>query len=153
GSSGHWLASGISPALSVGDSVTARQTANGVQSEPADAVVVVAAPPVLTAVEPRSGTQGQTNVAMTITGQDTHFTQGTTTVSLGGAGVGVTAVSVSSETTLSANVSIALNAAAASRTVTVTTGTEVAALPNGFTVLAATNQAPAITITPNWSVT
>ena len=47
---GQWTVVGLSPALAVGDSVTARQTVNGVQSDPSTAVIVVSGTPVLTSI-------------------------------------------------------------------------------------------------------
>ena len=47
---GLWTAPGLSPAVAVGDSVTARQTVNGVQSDPSAAVIVIAGTPVLTSI-------------------------------------------------------------------------------------------------------
>jgi uncharacterized protein YjdB len=47
---GQWTAAGLSPAVAVGDSVTARQTVNGVQSDSSAAVIVIAGTPVLTSI-------------------------------------------------------------------------------------------------------
>ncbi len=44
---------------------------------------VTAAAPVLTLVNPNTGQQGQQNLSVSITGQNTHFVQGTTTASFG----------------------------------------------------------------------
>ena len=86
----------------------------------------------LNSVTPNTGVQGQTlNVA--ITGQNTHFSQGTTGVSFG-ADVTANSVTVTSATTLTANVSIGNSATLGSRTVTVTTGAEAVSLASGFTV-------------------
>ena len=71
--SGEWSAPGLAPALALNDAVTARQTANGVQSDESATVVVSAGTPVLTSVQPAVGTQGQQNLNVVITGQFTHF--------------------------------------------------------------------------------
>ena len=109
--------------------------------------------PVITLVSPNSSPQGLQNLSVNITGQFTHFAQGTTTVSLGGAGVTVNSVSITSSTALTANISIVLNAATGNRTLTVTTGGEIVSLANAFTVQQSVNQAPVITIAPTWSLT
>ena len=94
---------------------------------------VLAGTPALSSVAPSSGQQGQQNLPITVTGQFTHFAQGTTQVSFG-TGVVVAALTVTSPTSLSATVNIDPAATVGSRTVTVTTGTEVVTLANGFTI-------------------
>ena len=114
-----------------------RLTGNDSQlSSTSDLTVTVQPPsgaPLLTSVVPNAGQQGQSGLAVTITGQNTQFIQGTTTASFG-AGITVDNVTVTSATSLTAVISIAANAALGGRTVTVTTGTESASLSNGFTV-------------------
>ena len=97
---------------------------------------VLAGTPILTSMVPATGSQGQT-LTSTITGQFTHWAQGTTQVSLG-AGITVTSVTVSSATSLSVQLSIDPAAAVGVRPLTVTTGTEVVTASNVFTVQAAT---------------
>jgi len=92
--------------------------------------------PILTSLVPAGGQQGQT-LSVSITGQFTHFTQGTTQVTLG-AGVTVSNITVSSTTSLTAQLVIDPAAAVGTRTLTVTTGTEVVSVPNVFTVQQAT---------------
>ena len=92
--------------------------------------------PVIQSVIPATGQLGQ-SLPITITGQFTHFAQGTSQVSFG-SGITVNSVSVASVTSLTAQISITPGAALGLRTVTVTTGSEVASLPNGFTVEAGT---------------
>ena len=104
--------------------------------------------PVITLVNPNYGQQGQINLSVTITGQFTHWLQGTTTASFG-AGITVNSVTVAGATSLTANLSMATGAAMGPRTVTVTTGTEVASLAGGFVVSAAVNQAPTVSAGPN----
>jgi hypothetical protein len=102
--------------------------------------------PVLTTVSPNTGAQGQSNLSVALTGQFTHWVQGTTTASFG-SGITVNSLTVSSATTATAVVSISATATAGANTVTVTTGTEVESLTNGFTV---TNGTPVLkTVSPN----
>src|SRR5207237_985219 len=77
------------------------------------------------------------NLTVTLTGQFTHFTQGTSTANFG-AGVSVATLSVNSLTGATAILNIDPAAALGTRNVTVTTGTEVVTLNNGFTVNAGT---------------
>jgi RHS repeat-associated protein len=109
--------------------------------------------PVITQISPNSGPQGIQNLSVQITGQFTHFAQGTTQVSFGTGGVTVNSVSVTNAGSLTANISIALNQTAGSLTVTVTTGAEIVSLQSGFLVQPAVNQPPVITIAPTWSDT
>ena len=88
--------------------------------------------PVVVAVSPAAGSQGQT-VTVTIEGQNTNFAAGTTQVSAV-AGITVTNVNVTSATTLTAQFTIDAGAAPGPRSLIVTTGSEEAALPNGLVV-------------------
>jgi len=88
--------------------------------------------PVVTSVSPNSGTPGAT-VNVTITGANTHFVQGTTAVA-SGAAITAQNVTVTSSTSLTAQLVVAANAKIGPATLVVTTGTEEAALPNGFTI-------------------
>src|SRR5207253_1339932 len=100
----------------------------------------------LTQINPNTGQQGQQNLSVAITGQFTHFVQGTTTASFG-AGITVASLTVSSATGATAVLNIDPAAATGTRNVTLTTNAEVAALANGFGVTAGT---PAITqVNPN----
>jgi alpha-D-ribose 1-methylphosphonate 5-triphosphate synthase subunit PhnH len=102
--------------------------------------------PVLTQVNPNTGQQGQQNLSVTLTGQFTHFVQGTSVASFG-AGITVVSVTVSSATSAVALLNVAATAAAGTRNVSVTTGAEVVTLTNGFTV---TNGTPVLTlVNPN----
>lgn len=109
--------------------------------------------PAVITVTPNSGSQGQQNLNVVITGLFTNFVQGTSQVSFAGTAVTVNSVTVISATSLTANISIATNAAAAPRSVTVTTGGQVATLANAFVVNTGVNQPPVITIAPTWSIT
>jgi hypothetical protein len=100
--------------------------------------------PVVTTVAPGSGHQGQTLASVAITGQNTHFAQGTTAASFG-AGITVNSLTVGSSTAATASIVIAGNAAPGPRDVTMTTGAEVATGSGAFAVTAAY---PA-SVTPN----
>ena len=102
---------------------------------------VTAGTPVVVTVNPNSGQQGQQNLSVALTGQYTHWAQGTTTASFG-AGITVASLTVNSPTSATAIVNIDPAATLGASTVTLTTGTEIATLNNGFTVTAGT---PAIT--------
>jgi len=88
---------------------------------------------VVTGVSPSSGAVN-TVVSVTITGQNTNFLQGTTTVSAGPS-ILVTAINVTSSTSLTAQFSIPSNAAAEPVSVIALTGPEEDVGPNLFTVI------------------
>jgi RHS repeat-associated protein len=98
-----------------------------------DSTLITANPPALTTVNPNSGQLGQTNESVNLTGQLTHWLQGTTTVSFG-AGITVASLTVNSPGTATAVLNIDPAAATGARDVTVTTGAEVVSLVNAFTV-------------------
>jgi uncharacterized repeat protein (TIGR01451 family) len=98
--------------------------------------------PAITSLTPGGGEQGQQNLSVTVTGQLTSWTQGTTTASFG-AGITVKSLTVNSTASATAVVNIDPAAALGPRTVTLTTGSEVASLANGFTV----NPSPDLTVT------
>src|SRR5207245_1589335 len=98
-------------------------------------IALLGAVPTLLSISPSAGQQGQQNLSVTITGQLTHFVQGTTTASLG-AGITVSSLMVNSATSATAVLDIDLTAPAGTRTVALTTGSEIVSLPNGFTVIA-----------------
>jgi RHS repeat-associated protein len=91
--------------------------------------------PAITNVNPNTGQRGQTNLSVAITGQFTHFAQGTTQVSFG-SDITVNGVTVASATSLTVNITIPATANLGAHTVTVTTGAEIAALTGGFMVTA-----------------
>ena len=102
--------------------------------------------PLLTTVNPNTGQQGQQNLSVTLTGQSTHWVQGTTTTSFG-AGITVVSLTVGSATTAMAVLNIDPAATVGPRNVTLTTGTEAVTLANGFAV---TNSTPVLTtVNPN----
>jgi uncharacterized repeat protein (TIGR01451 family) len=90
--------------------------------------------PFLAQVNPNAAQQGTLNLPVALIAQNTHFVQGTTTVSFG-AGVTVVSVTVNSASTATAVISIDPAATPGTRDVTATTGTEVVTLKGGFTVL------------------
>jgi RHS repeat-associated protein len=103
----------------------------------------------ITYVRPNAGQQGQTNLAVTITGQFTHFAQGTSTVSFG-PDISVNSLTVVSATSLTATITVPATAVLGEHTVTVTTGNEIASLANGFTVSCAPpTQPPTVSAGPN----
>ncbi len=102
--------------------------------------------PVLTRVNANTASQAQQNLSVALTGQFTHFVQGTSVASFG-AGISVASVTVNSASSATAVLNIAANADLGARDVTVSTGTEVVTLPSGFTV---TDGAPVLTqVNPN----
>ncbi len=105
--------------------------------------------PLLTQVNPNTGVQGQQNLSVALTGQFSHFVQGTTTASFG-TGITVASLTISSATSATAVLNISATAAAGARNVSLTTGGEVVTLTNGFTV---TNGTPVLTqVNPNTGV-
>ena len=107
---------------------------------------VGAGTPVITQVNPNTGQQGQTNLNVAITGQYTHFVQGTTTASFG-AGITINSVTVSSATAATVNLTVATSATLGSRTVTMVTGSESVLAVNAFQVTA--SNATIVSVTPN----
>jgi hypothetical protein len=110
----------------------------GLTVTPIGAIPVQLVPPTITSVDPAStrinvGSGGYI-LSVTVNGKGTHFRQGVTKADFG-PGTTVNGVSVDSPEKLSASVQIALPGAASTNTVTVTTGSEVAKLENGFTLV------------------
>src|SRR5439155_17908659 len=99
--------------------------------------------PTLLSVSPNLGAPGQANIPVTITGQNTHFTNASA-IDVG-PGITVGNVAATDATHLTAQLTIAASATVGSRTLRVTTGEEVVSLPNAFTVLSG----PTITATPD----
>jgi hypothetical protein len=96
---------------------------------------VSAGAPVLSIVSPPTGHQGDTHLSVSLSGLYTNFINGTSTATFG-AGITVNWLRVTSATSATADITISQTATIGSRTVTVTTGTEVATLIGGFSVLA-----------------
>jgi len=87
-------------------------------------------------LSPASGNAGQT-VTVTVTGSGTHFAQGVTTMGFGSGDVVVDSITVNSATSLTATVTVLRNPESTSYPVTAVTGQEVAYLPSGFSIAAA----------------
>src|SRR5271166_1076897 len=103
--------------------------------------VTTSGTPTILSIAPNSSLAG-VSLAVTITAQNTHFVNGTTTANFGpgiAVGTGVSGafgpVTVTSATTATAQLTIAANAPLASRTVSVKTNTEQESLINGFSVV------------------
>jgi len=88
--------------------------------------------PAITHAAPNGATRGQ-GVTVTLTGVNTHFVQGVTQVTAA-PGILVSGISVASATSLSVSLAVPSNLSPGPSTLVVTTGTEEAALPNGFLV-------------------
>jgi hypothetical protein len=139
------VAINIDPAATVG-ARNVTLTSNAEVVTLANSFTVAAGNPALTQGTPNTGQQGQQNLAVTITGQYTHFSQGVTTVTFG-SGITVVAVTVHSATSLTALVNIDPAAATGIRSMTLTTSSEVVTLANSFTVTPGT---PALSfLSPN----
>src|SRR5207249_4690844 len=121
--------------------------ATGVQQATLAVGFTVQAPTaILSSVLPNGGQQGQQNLPVAITGQFTHFAQGTAMASFG-AGITVASLTVNSAISATAALNIDPAATVGARNVTLTTGTEAATLANGFTIGAGT---PVLTqVNPN----
>ena len=102
----------------------------------APTVTVPVVVPALLSVTANSGQQGRQNISVAITGQFTHFSQGTTTANFG-TGITVTSLTVNSATSATAVLNVTADAALGATNVTMTSGLEVATLTNGFTVTTA----------------
>lgn len=137
----------LTVAVAAATGIRSVTVATGVQSATADLFSIVSSSTLLS-INPSTGTQGQSAITVTITGQFTSFVQGTSTVSFG-AGITVASLTVNSPTSATAVLNIDPAAATGARNVTVTTGGEVVTLNNGFAVTAGS---PVITqVCPNGS--
>lgn len=110
-------------------------TTNGQTQTLSNGFNVTAGTPIITQINPNIGTPGNT-VSVTITGQYTNWTNGTTTASFG-PNVTVNSVTVSNPTTLTASITIPSAAPLGPVDVTTTTNAEVETIAGGFTVQAA----------------
>ena len=111
-------------------SVALRGTLQRARSASATVQVVT---PALSQVSPNSARQGQQNLSVTITGQNTHFSQGTTTADFG-PGITVASVTVNSATSATAVLTTGAGAKLGANDVTLTSGLESATLAGAFTV-------------------
>jgi RHS repeat-associated protein len=124
----------IDPAATPGPRDVTLTTGTEVDTLASGFSVVAVNAPSLTTISPNYGPQGLSG-PVGIVGQNTHFAQGATTLDFG-PGITVSKIVVGCLTCLNATLSIDPNAALGPRNVTATTGTEVATLANGFTVIA-----------------
>ena len=136
----------IAAAATVGARNVTLKTRSEVVVAQAAFTVTSTGTPVITQVNPNTGQQGQSNLNVAVSGQYTHFVQGTTTASFG-AGITLNSVTVADSTHVTVNLSVDAMATLGNRNVTLTTGSEVVTLSNGFAVGAGT---PVITqVNPN----
>jgi len=126
---------------------TVTLTTGGETASLVNGFAVVAGTPHVLTVNPSSGHQGDTADTITITGQSTHWQQGTTVADFG-QGITVSSLTINSTTSATAVISIATTTPAGNRTVTLTTGSEFAAsASNAFVVQLGI---PAATLNPNF---
>jgi hypothetical protein len=88
--------------------------------------------PTLSQVSPNSGKLGQQGLPITVNGQNTHFSQGTTTADFG-PGVTVASVTVNSANSATAVLNISAGAKLGANDVTITSGLESVTLAGAFT--------------------
>ena len=149
GASIRYTTDGTQPTSAVGTlytapiAVSANTTLNAIayktgmaDSTAAPATYIISLP-VVSAVSPTSGTQGQSVPNVAITGVFTHFTAGSL-VTFGNPGVTASGITLTDATHLTATLTIAAGAATGASSVTVTTGSEVATGNGLFTVTAGT---------------
>ena len=111
---------------------------------------VVAGGAIISQVAPQSGNQGQ-EVALTITGQNTHWQQGLTQFSMTGAGGDITVnyVIINSETNATVGIAISPTATLGNRSIYMLTGAEALVSANAFVV---TGGVPAVAFVSPGSV-
>jgi hypothetical protein len=90
--------------------------------------------PQISQVSPPTGPQGATHLSVQLTGLYTHFVSGSSAASFG-SGITVNSLSVQSATVALADITISATATQGNRNVSVTTGSEMASITGGFTVL------------------
>lgn len=90
---------------------------------------------VISSITPHSGEQGQSGLSLAITGQNTHFSAGTSLLSFSNAGIAVTGLTIESPTSATATVTIDPGATLGFSDVLMTTGGEGASLLSGFQVV------------------
>ncbi len=96
---------------------------------------VTPGPAILSTIAPSTGNQGQ-HILMLVTGENTHFAQGLSQVTINGSGYDITinGVQVESPTSLELDFNISPTANLGLRTIYVSTGGENLTLNNGFVV-------------------
>jgi len=122
--------SGASSPLTNAASVSGGGFANANTIDP---TVITSPVPQLTQLTPGIAQQGQQGLTIAITGQNTHFVQGTSSATFG-AGITVQSMTVSSSTSATAVVNVSPTAPSGLSNVSVTTGSETATLISGFGV-------------------
>ena len=115
---------------------------DGVHTATATNLFVVTGASILS-ITPNTATQGQTGVNVSVTGQGTHFNNGSTLDV--GAGITVSSLVATDATHLNAQLNISAQATAGQKDVAVVTLTEVALLKSGFTITSG-NQAPVVRV-------
>ena len=129
-------------------------TTNGVPLTLPNSFTVTPGTPVITQISPNIGNPGQTGLTVTITGQYTNWTIGST-VTIGTAADGITVVGAAgpglpgpvvtaTATSITVNVSIASGAPVGPAGVSVTTGGSTQSVAGGFTVQPVVIPAPSI---------
>ena len=130
----------IDPAATVGFRYVSITTGSETASDTGTGSFLVTAPStpiaVISALAPRSGNQGQTVTGLVITGQNTHFVQGVSTLIFSTAGITVTNLTVNSATSATANLSITGTAALGFSDVQMVTSGETASILAGFQIQA-----------------
>jgi len=116
-------------------------TTGGEVALAAGGFTVTSGSPILSAVSPATGHQGDATFTVNLTGQFTHFNTASgcaPNCSTASFGSGITAgpVTATDATHASVSVTIAQNATIGSRNVSVTSGSEIASITGGFSVLA-----------------
>ena len=136
----------VVPVVAGPNTITVQATDAAGNSQQAS-VTIQGGVPIILSAAPNSGQQGQVNLSVMITGQFTHFVQGTTMANFG-AGIIVNNTTVVDTTHATANISIPANATLGARNITVSTGAEVASLSGGFSVIAACGVQSTQTVLP-----
>ncbi len=136
----------IDPLANIGGRQTTMTTGSQIVS--GNFFSVVAGPGEITGISPAMANQGQ-EILMTVTGQNTHWSQGLTQFSISGAGYDITVngVQIASATSAIVDLTVSGTAALGTRTVSMSTGGENVSLQAGFLV---TGGIPAIiSVSPN----
>ena len=124
----------IDPLAQLGGRTVTVTTGNEVVS--GNLFAVNAGPAILSTISPSHGNQGQQHILMQINGNFTHWSQGLTQFSIGGAGADITinGFAVQSQISAVADISISPTASLGTRTVTMSTAGEVVSLNQAFLV-------------------
>jgi YD repeat-containing protein len=103
-----------------------------------NAFTVTAGTPAITQVSPGKGTQGQSNISVTITGNVTHFTSSSSVIFTGTGVTAGTPTGTVTSTSLTVPVSITTTAPLGPQNIKVVSGAETVTLTNAFTVMGGT---------------